>query len=151
MAKTKELKLEINGKGVPLVANKTIEAISFSQAEEISKTFKKYDSVSWLSVPKDVFEVCSPEACLLYSHLLGFANGLYKGSNTALANLMHCSTRTISRLLNELQVKNCIRVIVVNRQVRLLYPVYTLPFILVTEPSSKKSSKSLENEKMEEL
>lgn len=114
------------------------ECNDMEQAKKIIKDFKPSISTQWLSIPSDVFKRCSAEACFLYSHILGFSSGLYRGSNTALAKLMSCSTRTITRLMNELQEKECIKVVVVNRTTRLVYPVYTLPFILDIESSSKK-------------
>ena len=124
------------------------ECNDMEQAKQIIKDFKPSISTQWLSVPSDVFKRCSPEACFLYSHILGFSSGLYRGSNTALAKLMHCSTRTIARLMNELQDNKCIKVVVVTRTTRLIYPVYTLPFIMDIESSGKKK---LENGGFEEL
>lgn len=125
------------------MSNDVIEKFKFEcndmeQAKQIIKDFKPSISTQWLSVPSDVFKRCSPEACFLYSHILGFSSGLYRGSNTALAKLMHCSTRTIARLMNELQDNKCIKVVVVTRTTRLIYPVYTLPFIMDIESSGKK-------------
>ena len=122
------------------------ECNSKEEANEIIKDFKPSISTQWLSVPTDVYKRCSPEACFLYSHILGFSSGLYRGSNTALAKLMSCSTRTIARLMNELQEKKCIKVVIVSRTTRLIYPVYTLPFIMDIESSSKSNKKELKDD-----
>lgn len=111
-------------------------------ATELIKGFENMPSMQFFAVPSEVTKKCSPEASILYGYILGFSNNLYRGSNTALASLMRCSTRTISRLLNELKDNDCIYIVIVNRTTRLVYPRYTLPFILdiESEPKRKKLS-----------
>lgn len=122
-------------------AFKIMEAANKREAEKIVKKFECIISQSWFSVPKEVFDICTPQASLLYGHLLGFSNGIYRGSSQALAELMNCSTRNIARMLNELREKGCIKVVVISRSRRLIYPVYTCPFILDNEPIDTKSDK----------
>ncbi len=116
-------------------------------ATELIKGFENMPSMQFFAVPSEVTKKCSPEASILYGYILGFSNNLYRGSNTALASLMRCSTRTISRLLNELKDNDCIYIVIVNRTTRLVYPRYTLPFILDIEPSikEKKSDSHVKN------
>lgn len=111
---------------------------SMNEATQIIQSFKPTASRQWFVIPNEVCDVCSVEASMLYGRLLGFSNRLCYTSNLTLANAMNCSSRTISRLLNELKEKGCIRVVVVSRSRRLIYPVYTLPVIYDIE-SSKDS------------
>lgn len=117
-----------------------------NELSKFENDFKSVIAQRWFSVPYEVSKVCSPEACILYGHLIGFTSSLYRGTNTALASSMNCSTRTISRLMNELQQKGCIRVVILSRSTRLIYPVYTLPFIYDIESSKKKNSNNETNE-----
>jgi len=136
-------------------ACKVMEVANKKEAEKIVKKFECIVSQSWFSVPKEVFDICTPQASLLYGHLLGFSNGIYRGSSQALAELMNCSTRNIARMLNELREKGCIKVVVISRSRRLIYPVYTCPFILDNEPidikSNKLDNKGFSNGGFEEL
>lgn len=130
----KENKVPMEQKLSANEALKAVQVINKQEAEKVAQKFECIVSQSWFSVPKEVFDVCSPSASLLYGHLLGFSSGIYRGSTSALASVMNCSTRNIIRYLNELREKGCIRVVVVSRSRRLIYPVYTLPFILDNEP-----------------
>lgn len=123
--------------------NNNNEIMYFNDMEQTSQyiqTLKSIPSRKWVSVPYEVASICSPEASILYGNILGFISGLYQGTNTALADLMHCSTRTIARLINELKEKECIKVVVVNRTTRLIYPLYTMPFIYKIDNEKKKES-----------
>lgn len=116
---------------------------SFGSIEEANAYLDKFTkrlSSNWLSIPGEVAEKVSPEACILYAHFLGF-NGQFYGSNVYLAEKLKCSTRSIGRLINELESHGCIKLVYINRTTRLIYPVYTMPFLYTIEQKRKDDEK----------
>lgn len=106
----------------------------------------------WFSCPREVVERVGLEAQSLYSRLLGFSNNLYRLSNSILAKLCKCSVRTIQRLLDELIITECIKQVYINKSVRLIYPLFTLPIIIDNRKSSITNNPiDLENGGFDEL
>lgn len=91
----------------------------------------KYQSRQFFSIPIEVLNKCSYQASICYAHILWRSNVGNVISNTALAKLMNCTTRTITNLIDELTVKGCITVYFVNKTTRYIYPNYILPTALV--------------------
>lgn len=117
---------------------------TIEEANEYLRNLKTQKSGHWVSVPAEVTYKVSAEASILYGYILGFSNTGYFGSNTLLSKMLNCSSRTISRLMNELIEKECIEVVVVSKTRRLIYPLYTMPFVYDIDPSfGAKGTKTL--------
>lgn len=134
MTNKDKIKEQINIGGVNL-DDGTIYVNTRKEALAVLNKLSQIPSNRFLAVPTEVASLCSPEACILYGHFLGF-NGFY-GSNTSLSKSMNCSTRTISRLLNELIEKGCVKVVYASKSIRYIYPVYAIPYILNVSPDDR--------------
>lgn len=121
----------------------TIHVSNRKEAQEVINKINQIPCRSFIAVPTEVSELVSPEACILYGHFLGYDG--YYGSNTTLSKKLNCSTRTITRLLNELIEAKCIKVVYVSKSIRFVYPVYAIPYVLNVASSmttSKRISKA---------
>lgn len=118
--------------------------------EEQLENYLQLNSISrhrakqFFSIPIEVLEKCSPQASICYMHILWRSNVGNVISNTALAKVLGCSTRTITNLIDELISKGCITVYIVSKTVRYIYPNYILPTVFV---SSKKDIDTSINDK----
>lgn len=88
-------------------------------------------SNSWMTIPNEVADRVSPMSAMLYAIILGFGANC-RATNGWLAQKFNVSTRTITRMFKELEDAGCIKVVIVNNYQRLIYPVYTVPFLLDT-------------------
>lgn len=112
------------------------KVIKIDSQEEFENYMKlnahvKHQSRQFLPIPVEVLDKCSYQASICYGHLLWRSNVGNVISNTALAKLMKCTTRTITNLIDELTVKGCITVYFVNKTTRYVYPNYILPTAIV--------------------
>ena len=116
-----------------VVEGKIIKVDSEEQMENYMKlnAVQKHRSRQYFSIPIEVLEKCSFQASICYMHILWRSNVGNIISNTSLAALMKCSTRTISTLIEELIAKGCITCYFVNKTTRYIYPNYILPTIYV--------------------
>ena len=117
-----------------VVEGKVIKVDSEEQMEMYMKlnASTRHRSKQYFSIPVEVLECCSFQASILYMHILWRSNVGNIISNTSLASIMKCSTRTISNLIEELISKGCITCYIVNKTTRYIYPNYILPTIYVT-------------------
>ena len=113
---------------------------SVDEANDYLHDIKANEAKHWFTVPYEVVNRVSAEASILYGFISGFASTGYMGYNTTLSKAMKCSTRTITRLLNELMQAGCIDVVVVSKTRRLIYPMYNTPFIMDSAPTPSFST-----------
>lgn len=112
-----------------------------------SNSVAKHPTKQFMACPVEVLERCSYQASICYMHLLWRSNVGNVISNTALAKIMKCSTRTITNLIDELIVKGCITVFLVSKTTRYIYPNYILPtaYVISKKSIDTATSNALDN------
>ena len=130
------------------------ENIKKEQLQTKKDEIEQVNTQQYFSIPIEVLQRNSSQACICYMYLLYKSNLGNIVTNTSLAKDMDCSTRTITRLLDELAFNDCIKILYVNKAIRYIYPVYILPIIYKinnTDNEEQEEKKQIEEKPTKEL